>query len=164
LETAILIIGGKSDMMIPDQLSKHIANGTIGWGRAERLAFDQLLKRYALENSIWLGLQIDASRDGEATAVILLDAVRNKLKVPALAPILLVRFPAVASVSLWNYEKSKGSRRRVARVQTRSVSNGLSKTVISDRCGGHMFILHKEPVRVLCFTAQGEKTRLNAKP
>jgi len=150
--------------MIPDQLAKHIANGTIAWGQAERLAVAQLLKRYALEDSIWLGLQIDASRDGAATAVILLDAVRNKMKSPAGAPILLVRFPAVASISLWDYEKSERIRRRVARAQTRSVSDGLSKTAISDHRGGHIFIVHKEPVRVLCFTAQGKRTRLNARP
>jgi hypothetical protein len=125
------------------------------------------LKRFTLHDSNWLGLHADTAWDGDVTAIISFDPIWNKTGTPATSrcpewPVLLIRFPAVSSVTFANYKDIGGVQRGIGSAETETISDGTVVTIIGDHYGGEVTITHRDPIRVLCFASTGERLTLDA--
>ncbi len=69
--------------MLPDALAKDIAEDAVRWDQAQPMAVADFHEKYTLHDSVWIGLHLDTAWDGEATAIIALDTVWNKVSVPS---------------------------------------------------------------------------------
>jgi len=155
--------------MIPESIAKDIAQEAIRWDEAQTFSMSDFLKRYTLHDSNWLGLHADTAWDGDATAIISFDPIWNKTGTPATSwcpdwPVLLIRFPSVASVMLANYKDIGGIQRGIGSAETETMNDGAVITVIEDHYGGEVTITHRDPVEVLCFASTGERIQLGPEP
>lgn len=148
-------------MLLPESLAKDIIEQNISWDRGQIFTVDDFLSTFTLHDSIWIGLHLDAGWDGNVTAILSLDPVWNKIEVlnPSQCagwPILLILFPTVQSVKLDNYNDIGGLQRGISHVNSKVVNADKVETVIHDQYGGKIIMNHENPIKILCFTAEGE--------
>ncbi len=153
--------------MLPESLARDIAEEAVPWDQGQVFAIADFLARYTLHDSHWIGLHLDTSWYGDATAIIAFDPIWNKVGVPGTPqcsewPILLIRFSTVTSINLSEYKDIGGIQRGIAEAES-GEDDGRARTIISDHYGGKVTIVHQDPVKVLCFTATGERIELNTK-
>jgi hypothetical protein len=151
--------------MIPDSLAIDIANENVSWENSQTFSTVDFFTRYTLHDSHWLGLYIDTSWDGDATAIIAFDPIWNQIEVPKTPttskwPILLIRFPTISAINIADYKDIGGVQRGIAKVELEAEVNDRKKTIISDHYGGKVIISHQDPVKVLCFASTGERIGL----
>ena len=153
--------------MLPKSLAIDIVNETVRWDQGQIFTIAGFLAKYTLHDSHWLGLHLDTSWDGDATAIIAFDPIWNQIdggRTPLTSkwPILLIRFPAISAINLSEYKDIGGVQRGIAGVESEKAGNKETKTIISDHYGGQVIVIHQDPVKVLCFTATGERIELKA--
>jgi hypothetical protein len=151
--------------MLPESLAREIAEESVRWDLGQPFAIASFLDKYTLHDSNWIGMQLDTSLDGDATAIISFDAYWNKVGVQATPqcsewPILLIRFSSLASINLSGYNDIGGISRGIHGAETEDVGDGTWKTVIADHYGGKVSIVHRDPVKALCFTSTGDRIEL----
>ena len=151
--------------MLQKSLAVDIANETVSWEHSQSFAIADFLTKFTLHDSHWLGLHIDTSWDGDATAIFAFDPVWNQIGAPKTPlttkwPILLIRFPIINTISLSDYKNIGGVQRGIAKVESETIASSQIKTIIFDHYGGQVNIIHHDPIKVLCFSPTGERIEL----
>jgi hypothetical protein len=153
--------------MLPEKLARDIAEEEVQWDGAQICSISEFLARYTLHDSHWIGMHVDAAWEGDATAIICFDPHWNKIDVQDSSncdewPILLIRFTAITSINMTGYRDVGGVQRGIGIAEAIDTDKGLVQTVISDHYGGEIEIMHRDPVRVLCYTANGDRIELQS--
>jgi hypothetical protein len=153
----------------PAWINRCIIRNDLPWKKSEKYGFSNFLKKYALNDSYWIGIFHNAAYDNSITLAIEWDAdclsedLKSFLTNPDDWLYLFIRITDVKQVAYSGYKNTKDIQRGIQRGILRSELKSVGKDqllVISDKYGGHVKIIFNGECRFLVLDEDKQIIRL----